>query len=59
MSQGRRQGRVTKRTTSIAFLNATYSCVQVLEVEAKRGLKEGAASKKQAKAAFRPWYETG
>jgi hypothetical protein len=40
-----------------AFLNAAYSFIQVLEVEAKRGMKEDAASKKQAKAAFRPWYE--
>jgi hypothetical protein len=39
-----------------AFLNASYSFAQVLEVEAKRGLKEGAENKKQAKAAFRPWY---
>ncbi len=40
-----------------AYLNATYSFAQVLEVEAKRGLKEGAQNKKQAKAAFPLWYE--
>jgi hypothetical protein len=38
-----------------AFLNAAYSFIKVLEVEAKRGMMKGAASKKQAKAAFRPW----
>lgn len=39
-------------------MNAAYSFVQVLEVEGKRGLSAGAAaSRKQAKAAFRPWYE--
>ena len=41
-----------------AFLNAAYSFVEVLTVEAKRGLSAGAAaSRKQAKAAFRPWYD--
>ena len=41
-----------------AFLNAAYSFVEVMEVEAKRGLSAGAtASRKQAKAAFRPWHE--
>jgi hypothetical protein len=40
-----------------AFLNASYSLVKLLEVEAKRELKKDAQNKKKAKAAFGPWYE--
>jgi hypothetical protein len=40
-------------------LNAAYSFGQMLEMEVKQGLSAGAAaSRKQAKAAFWPWYDT-
>lgn len=38
-----------------AFLNASYSVLQYLELEAKTELKRGATNKKQAKQRFNEW----
>ena len=40
-----------------AFLNAAYSMVQLLTLEAKTDLKRDAESKKRAKALFQKWYD--